>query len=146
MPAPNSAITVTPLPPEALVIDASAVVEALLGTDIGIKVRGRMREHQLHAPAHLDAEALSALGRLHRAGELQQSVVATALDALVAAPIRRHPLASLLAGAWKRRENQRLVDALYTELAASLGPVPLLTTDARLARSESRAELVTENS
>jgi predicted nucleic acid-binding protein len=128
---------------EALVIDASALVEALIGTDLGLRVRERMRDHALHAPAHLDAEVLSALGRLHRAGELEQGGVADALSELASAPIRRHPLAGLLSGAWSRRENRRLVDALYCELAASLG-YALLTTDARLARSEDTAELVSE--
>ena len=124
-------------------IDASALVEALLGTRLGVEVRTRMRGHVLHAPAHLDAEVLSALGRLHRAQEIQQSVVADALEQLAAAPITRHPLAALITGAWKRRANQRLVDALYTELAALLDVTALLTTDARLARSENRALLVT---
>ena len=135
-----------PMPaPEALVIDASALVEALLGTDLGVRVRERMRGHQLHAPAHLDAEVLSALGRLHRAGELAQSSVTAALEVLATAPIHRHPLGTLLLGAWKRRDNQRLVDALYTELAAALESVPLLTTDARLARTDDRAELIADN-
>jgi predicted nucleic acid-binding protein len=133
---------VTPLPAEALVVDASAIVEALLGTELGIEVRERMRDRQLHAPAHLDAEVLSALGRLHRAGDLEQAAVATALNELAGAPIRRHPLADLLAGAWERRDNQRLVDAIYSELAVSLDAVALLTTDARLARCDERAELV----
>ncbi|MGP0100923.1 MAG: type II toxin-antitoxin system VapC family toxin [Solirubrobacteraceae bacterium] len=134
----------SPSPPEALVVDASALVEALLGTDLGVRVRGRMRGRQLHAPAHLDAEVLSALGRLHRAGELQEPTVAQSLAELAAAPIRRHPLAGLLSGAWKRRENQRLVDALYAELAASLDSIPVLTTDARLARTDDRVELVAD--
>jgi predicted nucleic acid-binding protein len=129
--------------PEELVLDASAVVEALLGTDLGIKVRTRMRGHRLHAPAHLDAEVLSALGRLHRAGEIPEATVTAALGELAAAPIQRHPLAGLLTGAWARRENQRLVDALYSELTVSLDSVRLLTTDARLARADDRAELVT---
>lgn len=132
----------TASPPESVVIDASALVEALLGTDLGVAVRGRMRGHQLHAPAHLDAEVLSALGRLHHAGEVSQANVAAALDELAAAPIRRHPLAGLLSGAWARREAQRLVDALYVELAVSLAAAPLLTTDARLARSHDRVELI----
>jgi predicted nucleic acid-binding protein len=127
---------------EALVVDASAVVEALLGSDLGAEVRARMRGHRLHAPAHLDAEVLSALGRLHRAGELADSTVTAALGELAAAPIRRHPLASLLSGAWERRTNQRLVDALYLELAVSLGPAALLTTDARLARSDRTVVLI----
>jgi predicted nucleic acid-binding protein len=117
-------------------------VEALLGTDLGVRVRKRMRGHLLHAPAHLDAEVLSALGRLHRAGDLDEPAVAAALDELSAAPIRRHPLASLLSGAWARRDQQRLVDALYVELAVSLASARLLTTDARLARSHDRAELI----
>ncbi len=128
--------------PEELVLDASAVVEALLGSDLGVEVRERMRGHRLHAPAHLDAEVLSVLGRLHRAGEIAQATVTAALGELAAAPIERHPLASLLTGAWARRENQRLVDALYSELAASLDSVPLLTTDARLARADERAVLI----
>lgn len=127
---------------EALVLDASALVEALIGTELGARVRGRMRGCRLHAPAHLDAEVLSALGRLHRAGELDQTAATGALEELASAPIRRHPLASLLTGAWRRRENQRLVDALYAELAATLGTAVLLTTDARLARADGRAELI----
>jgi predicted nucleic acid-binding protein len=132
-------------PREALVIDASAIVEALLGTNLGIKVRTRMRGHQLHAPAHLDAEVLYALGRLHRAGELPDPAVTAALSELATAPIRRHPLTSLLSGAWTRRENQRLLDALYAELASSLDSAPLLTTDARFARAQTQAELITES-
>jgi predicted nucleic acid-binding protein len=117
-------------------------VEALLGTDLGVEVRARMRGRRLHAPAHLDAEVLAALGRLHHAGELPNATVIAALGALAAAPISRHPLASLLSGAWDRRANQRLVDALYNELAASLNAAALLTTDARLARCDERAVLV----
>jgi predicted nucleic acid-binding protein len=133
---------VTPSPPEALVVDASAIAEALIGTDLGDKVRARMRGCQLHAPAHLDAEVLSALGRLYRAGDLEQSAVLAALTELAGAPIRRHPLASLLLGAWGRRDNQRLVDALYAELAAALDSIRILTTDARLAGSDDRVELI----
>jgi predicted nucleic acid-binding protein len=131
----------TPLP-ESLVVDASAAVEALLGSEYGVKVRARMRGHELHAPAHIDAEVLSALGRLHRAGDLDQATVAVALGELEVSPIRRHSLANLVSGAWERRHQHRLVDALYVELATSLGSAALLTTDARLARSVDRAELI----
>lgn len=100
-----------------------------------------MRGHELHAPAHLDAEVLSALGRLHRAGELPVEAVAAALSELEAAPIVRHHLADLLIGAWQARDRLRLVDALYLELTTRLHAV-LLTTDARLARTSATAELV----
>lgn len=118
------------------------MVETLLGTELGAMTRGRIRGRPLHAPAHFDAEVLSALGRMYRAGDLDATTVTTALQQLATAPIRRHPLAGLLAGAWGRRENQRLTDALYVELADSLAAAALLTTDARLARAYERAQLV----
>jgi predicted nucleic acid-binding protein len=127
---------------DALVVDASAIVEALLGTDAGVAVRARMRGCELHAPAHLDAEVLSAFGRLHRGGELAAAAVTATLGELAAAPIHRHPLAGLLSGAWEARDQLRLVDALYVELAGSLGSLPLLTTDGRLARASPLAELI----
>jgi predicted nucleic acid-binding protein len=126
---------------KAVVLDASAAVEALIGTQLGAAVRMRMRGCELHAPAHLDAEVLSALGRLYRARQVPSATVLSALTELAAAPIVRHQLASLLVGAWAARERLRLVDALYVELSVSLG-VALLTTDARLARESPAAELV----
>ncbi|TMK39813.1 MAG: PIN domain-containing protein [Actinobacteria bacterium] len=124
------------------VVDASAMVEALLGTKLGIQVRARMRGRELHAPAHLDAEVLSAFGRLHRAGDLAAAAAQAALRELADAPIRRHALADLLSDAWCAREQFRLVDALYVELARSLGSIALLTTDARLANQCEVAELI----
>jgi predicted nucleic acid-binding protein len=101
-----------------------------------------MRGLELHAPAHLDAEVLSALGRLHRVGDVADPVAQAGLSELAAAPIRRHPVADLLPGAWRVRDRFRLVDAVYVELARSLAPTPLLTTDARLAKECELAELV----
>ena len=115
------------------VVDASAVVDLLVGTDHGRAVGPVLtRFAALHAPAHIDAEVLSALGRLHRAGTLTTREVDRRLEALTRAPIERHELMSLLAGAWRRRDRFRLVDALYVELSEVLG-ASLLTTDARLA-------------
>jgi predicted nucleic acid-binding protein len=127
--------------PDQLVVDASAVVDLLLGNDVGIKVEFRLRGHELHAPAHLDAEVLSALGRLHRAGDLDDEQVSERLDALTTAAIERRPLANLLAGAWTRRHTLRLVDALYVELAEQLDAI-LLTTDGPLAAATAIAELI----
>lgn len=105
-------------------------------------MRARLRGCELHGPAHLDAEVLSALGRLRRAGELDADAVSGALTELAVAPIARHHLASLLAGAWSARERLRLVDALYVELSHTLG-VPLVTVDARLARATATAQVIT---
>jgi predicted nucleic acid-binding protein len=126
---------------EALVVDASAIVELLLSTTVGRSVARRIQRHGLHAPAHIDAETLSALGRLHRNGQLSERDVTSRLRLLAAAPIERHLLSPLVLGAWRRRKNLRLVDALYVELASQLG-LSLLTTDARLAGATRVAELV----
>lgn len=124
-----------------IVVDASAMVDALAGTSLGPVVTDRLRGHMLHAPAHFDAEVLSALGRLQRAGALSVRQVAVRLERLQAAPLQRHMLSPLLKGAWRRRHDLRLVDALYAQLADDLG-VQLLTTDAGLAAAASNCELI----
>ncbi|TMC46134.1 MAG: type II toxin-antitoxin system VapC family toxin [Chloroflexi bacterium] len=127
-----------------MVVDASAIIELLLATAVGRTVAQRIQRQGLHAPAHIDAEALSALGRLQRNGQLSERDVSSRLKLLTEAPIERHPLSPLLLGAWRRRKNLRLVDALYVELASQLD-LPLLTTDTRLASATRVAELVRES-
>jgi len=114
-----------------VVADASALVDLLLGNDLGNAVQRRISGHALHAPAHVDAEVLSALGRLQRAGTIEAHAVETMLHHLADAPIQRHPVTTLILGAWGRRHQLRLADALYVELAISLR-LPLVTTDGRL--------------
>lgn len=133
----------TDAPPlETAVIDASAAVDLLAGTERAAAVRARLAHTELHAPGHFDAEVLSALGRLHRNGDLAEADVDTGLNHLTAMPLSRHPVVELVQGAWARRADLRLVDALYVELAARL-QVRLLTTDYRLARACPLAEDIT---
>jgi predicted nucleic acid-binding protein len=122
------------------VIDASALVDLLLGGPVGDAVARRIASHALHGPAHLDSEVFSAMGRLYRAGEIDVDEVETLIGQLVSAPIVRHPLPPLLRGAWERRGSLRLADALYVELAVGL-QVILVTTDVGLA-PVSAAEVV----
>jgi predicted nucleic acid-binding protein len=114
-----------------VVVDASALVDLLLRNEFGDAVGRRLAGEALHAPAHLDAEILSALGRLHRAGDLTEDEVSSKLSELAAAPIQHHPVRDLLLGAWARRHRRRLADALYIELAVSR-KIRLVTTDQRL--------------
>jgi predicted nucleic acid-binding protein len=132
---------VTEPPAEIVVIDASVLVDLLAGTDYAVPAKTRLAGTVLHAPAHMDAEVLSALGRLQRAGESTTADVDAALSALTRIPVTRHPVADLAAGAWARRADLRLTDALYVELAARLR-VPVLTTDHRLARAGALAESI----
>ena len=128
--------------PDRLVVDASAVVDLLLGNDVGRQVELRLRGHELHAPAHVDAEVLlSTLGGLHRAGVLDDDQVSERVEMLAAAALERHSLPALLAGAWALRHTVRLVDSFYAARADKLG-VTLVTTDARLAATVPSAELV----
>ncbi len=127
---------------EEVVVDASTMVDLLVGSPLATAIRDRLQGHELHAPAHFDAEVLSALGRLHRGGHLTARQVTTRIQRVAAAPIQRHLLAPLLAGAWKLRHNLRLVDAVYVELANRL-EAPIVTTDAGLAAASRTAEHVT---
>lgn len=129
-------------PPEPVVIDASVMVDLLARTgDRYSVVRARLARTVMHAPAHFDAEVLSALGRLQRDGALTVAQVDAALDELQRAPVTRHGLTPLVAGAWARRNTFRLADALYVELAATAG-LTLLTTDQRLARAWPSADAI----
>lgn len=129
-------------PGSGLVVDASAIVDLLCGNELAAAVQQRLDDGWLIAPAHIDAEVLSALGRLQRASELTEAEVAERLELFAEAPLERQPLAPLLSGAWERRRNLRLVDALYVELAAQLDGAPLITTDSGMATACKSAELL----
>lgn len=117
-----------------LVVDASAIVEVLRRTDRGARVGAALRGAVLGAPAHLDAEVLSALGRLERAGGAEGDAADAAIGRLLRLPVRRHPLQPLLPRAWELRTNVALRDALYVACAEALDAT-LVTLDERLARA-----------
>ncbi len=121
--------------PVRVIVDASAAVELVLRTAAGWRVDTALRRaSRLIAPSHLDAEVLSALGRMSRAGDIAESVVEPALRHLVTAPIMRFPAALLVHDAWALRHNIALRDALYVALARHLD-ARLVTADKRLARA-----------
>ena len=120
-------------------MDASAVVDVLIDAPAASAIRTRLSHNELHAPAHLDAEVLSAIGRHHRAGALSADAVSLRLGILQRMPIQRHQLAPLLSDAWNYRKNLRLADALYAALADRLH-IPILSTDRRLVAAISAAE------
>ena len=121
-----------------LVLDTSAVLDLLLRSDRGEKVRaalGRRDATALFTVAHLDAEVFSALARSHRSGQLDADEPARLLGHLAALPARRLPITgTLLAAAWSLRSNIAARDALYVAATQSLG-ARLVTTDDRLARA-----------
>lgn len=125
----------------AVVVDASAMVDLLIFEAAGQRIAERIEHHNLHAPSHIDLELLSAFGRIERAGQLASPAIEARLSTLTTLGLERHPLTALLAGAWSRRGSLRISDAYYVELASRLG-VPLITTDRRLARATTIAEVL----
>ncbi len=122
------------------VVDASVLVDLVIGGSSAGASREALAGCQLHAPAHVDVEVTSALARLHRGKLLTKAAAGRALSAFVEAPLMRHELPALVAGAWARASAVRVADAFYVELAHQLG-TRVLTVDARLARASSYAVL-----
>lgn len=67
-------------------------------------------------------------------GRLSGARAAVALDRLLAAPVRRVQVRSLLNEAWVLRHNVVMNNALYVVLARHVG-APLVTADVALARA-----------
>lgn len=120
------------------VLDASAVIDLLVRSDDGERVRRHLADGAdatLITVAHLDAEVFSGLARLHRAGELASDEVDELLRRLARLDVRRLPIGgALLDAAWRMRDNIAARDALYVAAARDLDG-GLLTTDQRLARA-----------
>jgi predicted nucleic acid-binding protein len=89
---------------------------------------------QLFAPAHLDAEVVSALRGLARKVPALVTAVPAALGHLAGFPIKRVPLAPLLERMWELRANITPYDAAYVALAEELRS-ELITCDAKLVAS-----------
>ena len=86
----------------------------------------------MFAPAHLDAEVVSALRRLSTGNSVLRAAVPRALDHLARFPIQRLPIAPMLARMWELRDNITPYDAAYVALAENLS-CDLITCDAKLA-------------
>jgi predicted nucleic acid-binding protein len=117
-----------------IVVDASALLEALLQTSAAEAVKRRLfaPDQTLHAPHLLDIEVTQVVRRYTVAGELDAKQGRGVLDNLVAFPIRRYPHDFLLPRVWELRNNLSAYDAVYVALAEALD-APLLTRDRRLA-------------
>jgi predicted nucleic acid-binding protein len=119
-----------------IVLDASAVVELLLGTLLGRSIAARVADPELalHAPHLVDVEVAQTLRRFVRGGELDAPSAAAALEELRALDVERHSHEPLLDRVWALRDNLTAYDAVYVALAEALGAT-LLTCDGRLARA-----------
>jgi predicted nucleic acid-binding protein len=118
-----------------MVLDASAAIEILTGVPVNADARARVSTRACHAPHLFDAEIGQAIRGRVRAGQLDASEAPAVLGHLSALVLHRYPHVGRLAErAWALRDNVSFYDGLYVALAAELG-MPLMTSDARLARS-----------
>jgi predicted nucleic acid-binding protein len=116
------------------VLDASVLVEYLVGFERGEEIRARILADAsaLWAPHLVDAEVGHVLRRAVARGDVAPAAAAAAVFDLARFPLRRAAHVGLLDRAWALRANVSFYDALYVALAERLDE-PLLTLDARLA-------------
>jgi predicted nucleic acid-binding protein len=119
-----------------IVVDASALLELLLGTDRAERVAARAlaSDERLHAPHLLDIEIAQALRRLVQLREVTLSRARQALDDYSAFVIERHAHQDLLQRIRQLRNSVTAYDAAYVALSEALA-APLLTCDVKLGRS-----------
>jgi predicted nucleic acid-binding protein len=119
-----------------IVLDASVLVELLLGTERGRSIAARVADPAvaLHVPHLADLEVIQALRRYVAAGDLDTESAASAVETLHLLDLERHAHEPLLDRVWKLRRNLTAYDAVYVALAEAL-ETTLLTCDRRLARA-----------
>lgn len=119
-----------------IVLDASALVELLLGTSQGLRVAGHLDDDSksVHVPHLADIEVAQTLRRLVATKVISAAIAGEAVDELHNLTVVRHGHDLLLDRIWALRRNVTAYDAAYLALAEVLGAT-LVTCDRRLARS-----------
>ena len=119
-----------------IVVDASALLEFLLQTQLGKRVEARLfrSRDDFHSPHLVDVEVTQGLRRLVRVGEVSAVRAAEAIADLTDLDLYRHPHLDLLVRAWKLRANITSYDAMYVALGEALD-APVVTCDAPLAKA-----------
>ena len=116
------------------VIDASAAVEYLLRSPVGLTLGDMLSDAHIDAPELLDAEVMSTFRRHVGAQRLGSDQAERLLDNLAAWPINRISHRILTRSAWQYHQNVSAYDAMYVATAAAFN-APLLTADAKLTRA-----------
>ncbi len=118
------------------VLDASAVVELVLGTPAGAQIGRRLADPaiSLHSPEVVDLEVLNVIRRYVQANRMAPDRATAAVQSFSELDLQRHSHGPMLERTWGRRSNLSAYDAAYVALAEILDG-PLLTTDRRLARA-----------
>lgn len=126
-----------------IVIDASVVIEILLGTPVGRKFEAELyaRATSWNVPHLIDCEVLQVLRRLVIAKQLDPDRAAFAVQDLADLDLVRHAHVDLSARVWELRHNLTAYDATYLALAEALG-AELVTADRGFLRVPDRRAAV----
>ncbi len=126
-----------------IVVDASAILEVLLGTPAAPRIEERLfrRDEFLHVPHLLDVEVAQGLRRNALAGTMTEERGLEALRILADMRLTRHPHTRFLRRIWELRHNVTAYDAVYLALSEVLS-APLVTRDAHLAATSGHAATV----
>lgn len=122
-----------------IVVDASAMVEALVGRAPAPELLDAL-SGDLCAPHLLDVEVTSVLRGLLLGGKIASGLADEARRDYFAFTIVRHELEPLAERVWELRHQLTAYDAWYLALAEALD-CPLYTCDAKLASGGHRAEV-----
>lgn len=129
-----------------IVVDASAIVEALFATPAGRSISDMLFSpgEVLCAPHLIDIEVAHVLRRFAREGDVPAQRCDLALTDFADLSILRYAHDFLLPRIWQLKNSLSAYDAAYVSLAEALD-APLVTCDRRLARTRghgARIELV----
>ncbi len=126
-----------------IVVDCAAVVDALTAVEGSDALRAFMAGEELHGPALLDFEIVSALRGLTLGGRITAARAQDALTDYEDLPLHRwHAGDALRRRAFSLRGNLSAYDAAYVALAEAL-ECRLVTRDERLARTAGHAAQIT---
>jgi predicted nucleic acid-binding protein len=117
-----------------IVIDSSALLDALLHDAIFKKLETIMEQNDLITADHLDIECLHALRKMERLGRVTEFQVLGFLETLEKIDCSRLSIQPLLTEIWHIRNNFTAYDAAYVVIAMDTGS-KLITHDQRLVNS-----------
>lgn len=118
-----------------IVLDSSAAVHLIVAPSVKPALAERVLDRPLRAPHLMDVEVASALRGLLRGRRVSVERAEWARERYLRFPVTRYGHALLLGRMWELRGQLTAYDACYVALAEAL-QIPLVTTDARLARSK----------
>jgi predicted nucleic acid-binding protein len=114
-----------------IVIEASAIVDALVDDPADPELLAVIANSELHAPALVDYEVASALRGHVLGGKFAEPRLREATEDFGDLRIERYPLSTMVGAVLELRDSFTVYDAAYVVLAQALD-APLITADAEL--------------